>query len=430
MEQPYNALYYKVTYKIPCTLESGSEEEIKPGGYCVTIDGERINDPLLGVVDPAPGWRDKLLCVGYLPGIDRDVIFKHVTGSHAYGTNTEKSDTDYRAVFVRDQADYAKYSYTPDMEEFRIKLGETETTYYDLKKFIQLAAVQNPNILESLFCPDDVVIKTSDEWDGVWDIVKGVGPGFVTRACLETFSGYATQQIKKARGQDKFQNMEKSKTERKTPLDFCYVPYKQGSRLLTKFLDEMSIPVEDCGLVAIPGMRDGYALFKGEPGQYRGICKEDSNDVILSSVEKGAIPVAYMQFNKDSYTQHCKRYKEYLHWTRTRNHDRWVTVESHGQAVDGKNLLHMARLLMMATDIAEGRGVVVRRSSEEIEHLLDIKHGKVDLNTAIAEAEGLYEKLAELFEKSSLPESMSIDPDRIHAEAVRMRESSIIRIYK
>ena len=46
---------------------------------------------------------------------------------------------------------------------------------------------------------------------------------------------------------------------------------------------------------------------------YKGVTNEDdtSNDIRLSSVEKGQEPVATMIYNKDGYTKYCKDYKEY-----------------------------------------------------------------------------------------------------------------------
>ena len=61
-----------------------------------------------------------------------------------------------------------------------------------------------------------------------------------------------------------------------------------------------------------------------------------------------------------------------------RNEARWVDVKSHGQKIDGKNMMHCRRLMDMAREIGEGKGINVRR--ENADYLISIRKGEVDLN--------------------------------------------------
>jgi hypothetical protein len=64
-----------------------------------------------------------------------------------------------------------------------------------------------------------------------------------------------------------------------------------------------------------------------------------------------------------------------------RNLQRWVDVKSHDQKIDGKNMMHCYRLVQMAREIAEGKGVIVRR--ENAAELISIRRGELDLQTLI-----------------------------------------------
>jgi hypothetical protein len=56
---------------------------------------------------------------------------------------------------------------------------------------------------------------------------------------------------------------------------------------------------------------------------YKGVCGEDSQELRLSSVEKGAEPIAHIQYTKDKFSQHCKEYKNQQEWIKNRNPERF-----------------------------------------------------------------------------------------------------------
>jgi hypothetical protein len=77
---------------------------------------------------------------------------------------------------------------------------------------------------------------------------------------------------------------------------------------------------------------------------FKGIVLDDSNAVRLSVVPKDMLASAIVYYNKDSYSMHCKDYKEYQTWLETRNTQRYVDIQGHHQQIDGKNLLHCRRI--------------------------------------------------------------------------------------
>ncbi len=354
-------------------------------------------------------------------------------GSQVYGTALPTSDVDYAGIYIQSLDDILGYGYKDQIND-----DKNDTVFYEIKRFLELASTNNPTILELLNTPEDCILYKHPAMD---EILR-YKDKFVTKKCSNSFAGYAIQQIKKAKGQDKKQNWDKDKVSRKDVLDFCYViedeksiPWKQwnNGRYDEKFI----------GAVNVPNARDIYALYydtdahlcfseqvptktreiyletRKESGlplgfSYKGLVKTghgasvaESNQLRLSSIPNGQTPICNIIYNKDGYIMHCKDFNEYQVWLEKRNLQRWVDVESHGQKIDGKNMMHCRRLLEMAKEIAEGKGVLVRRKNAH--DLLAIRRGEIDLESLISFAEKDIIEIDRLFKESSLPESVAPD---------------------
>jgi hypothetical protein len=162
--------------------------------------------------------------------------------------------------------------------------------------------------------------------------------------------------------------------------------------------------------------------YKGLVKSGEGLNVAESNQLRLSSIPKGETPICNITYNKDGYTQHCNDYKSYQTWLEQRNESRWVDVQSHGQKIDGKNMMHCMRLIQMSREIAEGKGIVVRRPNAK--ELISIRKGEIDLQTLIDKVEEEIVEIDKLFEKSSLPDS--VDSSFINELIVKIRKN----IYK
>lgn len=352
------------------------------------------------------------------------IVFETVVGSQAYGTATPESDVDKKFIYIL--PDYL-YGFIPQLHVNKDYVG------FELSEFMQLIETNNPTLLELLNSPEDCIIYK----DPIFDLILKEKDKFITKKCADSFGGYSRGQIKKAKGQDKMMNWEKQKFTRKNPIDFCFVVDGYETKPLKKHLKEKKLEQKFCGVVNIPNARDTFALFYDQVAHYcfadsmseedkeknkktlkengckvglgyKGIEKEGgsdnagiSNNLRLSSIPKNKEPLCIFSYNKDAYTQHCKDYNKYQSWLKTRNMARWVDVQEHGQKIDGKNMLHCMRLIDMSIEIAQGKGIVVRRPNAK--ELLDIRKGKVDLDTLINVAEEKIEKMDELFANSNLP---------------------------
>jgi len=367
-----------------------------------------------------------------------------IRGSQAYGTNLPTSDTDYAGVYIQSEDDIFGTKYKEQIND-----DKNDTVFYEVRRFLELVASNNPTILELMNTPEDCVIYKHP----LYDLILEHKNEFITKVCAKSFGGYAIQQIKKAKGQNKKQNWEKDKVTRKDVLDFVYVIEGEKSIPWNVWNSDKKYEEKFIGVVNIPNARDVYSIFfdkvayacfsdempqefrefqkqtqinKGEPlgFGYKGLVKTgegdnavESNQLRLSSIPKGETPICVITYNKDGYTQHCNDYKSYETWLSQRNEQRWVDVESHGQKIDGKNMMHCRKLLEMAREIGEGKGIIVRRPNRE--ELISIRKGEVDLQSLIDRAENDIVGIDELYKNSNLPES--VDQTLVHILLVKIR---------
>ena len=324
-------------------------------------------------------------------------IFKAIVGSRAYGTNTPESDTDYKGVYVQNPLEILSSKYLP-----QFKLSNDES-YYEIMRFLEVIQEANPTFLELLYSPEECIVEKHP----AFDIILAHKEAFLTKKCLESFAGYAADQIRKAKGLDKKMNWERSRIERKTPADFCYAHTEGKTVALEKFLAEIGIKPEECGLAALDHFKDCYALYKDTGHGYRGLMFDKADALHLSNIPKGETPVTIISYNKDGYSLHCKEYHSYRDWLRNRNTQRYVDVQGHNQKIDGKNLMHCRRLLDVALEIARDKTIRVKRPNAS--ELLRIRKGEVDLNTIIDKAVEDMKSLTDEYAKSDLPET--VDPE-------------------
>ncbi|GAB3529967.1 hypothetical protein GCM10027443_09930 [Pontibacter brevis] len=322
------------------------------------------------------------------------LLFECISGSKAYGLSTPASDTDLRGVFVLPEEDYYGLQYTDQLNN-----PSSDIIYYELRRFVELLAKNNPNMLELLNMPEDCILYKHPLYD------RFKPADFLSRLCKTTFAGYALTQVKKAKGLNK-KIANPVEPERKSVLDFCYVAQGQGSVPLNEFLEQQGLRQENCGLARIPHMPDLYNLFyqdKPQPGSYfKGIVQSDkANDVSLSSVPKGLQPLAVMSFNMNAYSTYCREHRDYWEWVENRNEARYENTLSHGKKYDAKNMMHTFRLLDMAEEIARESQIIVRRPNREF--LLRIKSGAFDYAELLTIAEERIANMDALYAKSALP---------------------------
>lgn len=316
------------------------------------------------------------------------IIFEAISGSRAYNLATPTSDTDIKGVFILPKEQFYGMDYVG-----QINNESNDIVYYELRKFIQLCAKNNPNILELLNTPPECILYKQPIFDEIKLEL------FLSKSCEQTFGNYAFGQIKKARGLNK-KIVNPIDKERKSVEDFCWIWAEKRSMTLKSYLTENRIDAKQCGLAKIPNMKGCYNLFHNTETNYQGISRLNANDICLSEIPKGEMPIALLYFNMDGYSAYCKKYKEYWDWVRIRNEVRYQNNLQNEKNYDAKNMMHTFRLLHMAREIGSTGIVNVHRADRDF--LLDIKSGRYEYDDLVARAEAIRAELPEIFKKSRL----------------------------
>ncbi|MFC1223921.1 DNA polymerase beta superfamily protein [Pedobacter sp. BG31] len=336
------------------------------------------------------------------------LLFECLSGSKAYGLDTPQSDTDIKGIYYMPKDMFFGLRYIA-----QISNESNDEVYYEIGRFVELLIKNNPNILEILATPKDYILYKHPIMDKL-NITM-----LLSKLCKDTFGGYALTQIRKAKGLNKKILNPMLKT-RKTVLDFCFVTVNYSSVRAKTWFAKNSISQADCGLAKIPNTKDLYALFHDVEKKlnYKGIAtKEAANDVSVSSIPTGEHEIAYLFFNKDSYSSYCKEYNEYWEWVEKRNEDRYSLNKNHGKDYDAKNMMHTIRLLQVALEIVRDGELNVKRQNRE--ELLMIKRGELDYDEVLKKAELLMEKIEQATTKSKLMDKP--DASLIESLLVEMR---------
>lgn len=336
------------------------------------------------------------------------LLLECISGSKAYGLATETSDTDIKGVFYLPKDQFYGLSYVE-----QISNETNDEVYYELGRFVELLLRNNPNIMELIATPADSVLYRHPIMDRLTSEM------FLSKLCKESFAGYALTQIKKARGYNK-KVVNPVDRERKSILDFCFVVKGYSSQTFKEWLVENNGVQERCGLTSIPHSKGLYALFYDREGTlgYSGISSGTmANDVLLSSIPKGEHEVAYLFFNKESYSSYCKVYKEYWDWVEKRNEVRYQGNREHGKDYDAKNMMHTIRLLQVAEEIGRDGTLNVRRSNRD--ELLAIKRGAFEYEELLSMADAIMERIEIVYQESLLP--LAPDKEKVEQVLIGMR---------
>lgn len=262
--------------------------------------------------------------------LGNNIILLTTGGSHAYGTQVATSDLDIRGIAIERPQERLGLA---TFEQFENR--ETDTVIYALRKYVDLILNCNPNVIEMLGTKEEHLFICTPEAQFFRDNIYL----FLSKKAIHSFGGYATAQLRRlqnALARDTYPEAEKEqhilnsiKTSLMTVSD-KYVELTDGA--LNLYIDKSHRPeVEteifmDISLTHYP-LRD----FKNIYADMHNIVHE------------------YGKLN------HRNSKKDELHLN--------------------KHAMHLIRLLIMGTEILEGKGVNTFRENDR-EFLLSIRDGK------------------------------------------------------
>ena len=371
---------------------------------------------------------------------DGRLLYEYIRGSHLYGLNNEDSDVDTSGVFVctRDEL-FGCFGYKSQVTDSR-----HDNTWFEIGELIRLLLKSNPIVMESLFVPMEKVLGNIHP---LMQMVIDNREQFISKQCFNPFFGYAKSQIEKARGLNK--KIVNPITERLTPYDFIYTFKGQGSTKFRDWLANRGLHQEYCGLVNVPNMHDIYGVYydfgahiaaypdwkidslflayaceynkdkdinetkcrlsETSPIGYRGVINVDAdgNELRLSSIDdKDTRPICFISYNQSGYSSHCRLYAEYQTWVKERNPKRYES--NLDKNYDSKNMMHCFRLMHMAGEIAEGKGMILQRTWDR-QFLMDVRNHKFEYEEIIERLEEEKERMNQLMEQSTIRERIDTD---------------------
>lgn len=327
-------------------------------------------------------------------------ILEILAGSISYGTNIATSDVDKRGIFTLPQKEIiTKFGY---YDEIAGKEPD-DYRYYELSKFHDLLAKQNPNIMEILWtdAPHIVTLTPAGE------ALRSHRENLLSQEVSRTYVEYAVSQLKRIKGHSKM-IMKPQNKEAPTIKEFVKVSYNFTHNLhYNKYLPEDGFVLykHDNSMIAVfslekfrhvfPSMKPQTTLFL-ENGNLR--LREQTEFSQLK--QQGLMPDMLLHFNREGYDLKMDQWRHYWSWVKNRNPVRSDLEIKYGY--DTKHAMHVMRLLRSGYEIlTQGRVNVFRPDAKE---LLDIRSGAWSYEKLLENAAEMQDKISSV--KSCLPVSI------------------------
>jgi uncharacterized protein len=259
-----------------------------------------------------------------------NIILLTTGGSHAYGTSTPSSDLDIRGITVNSAYEILTMDYSDKPIEDRA----TDTVIYFLKQIVNLLINCNPNTIEILGTkPEHLFICTEEG-----HLLRSNIDLFLSKKAAASFGGYAIAQLRRlqnALARDSYPQAEKEE----------HILNSLKKQLLT---------VSD---------------------RYKELTESTLNLYLASSEKTDFDQEIYMDINlkhyplrdfKNIYSEMNNVLRDYDKL----NHRNSKKDELHLN----KHAMHLIRLLIMGTEILQGKGVNTHRE-KDLSLLMNIRNG-------------------------------------------------------
>lgn len=337
-------------------------------------------------------------------------------GSHAYGTNVATSDEDFKGVAIPTKKYFLGTMHR--FEQAELKAPDPDAVIYDIRKFFNLAAECNPNIIEVLHTdPSDHFLVTP-----IGQQILDHKDDFLSKKIKFTFMGYSVAQLKRIKTHKRWiMNPPKSPPTRKDmglpeqtliPQDQLMAANAEVQKELDRFQFDFMEGLEESQKISIRGtVNEMLAELKITTDQHWMAAARkiglDDNFIHLMQLER-------------EYAGAKREWDQYQNWKKTRNPARSALEEKYGY--DTKHAYHLVRLIRMCREILLTGKVLVKRPDRE--ELLTIRNGAWSYEQLIEFAEREEKELNELYLTSTaLPKFP--DKEKLDLLCIRLVEESL-----
>lgn len=337
--------------------------------------------------------------------VEPRTILIGLAGSHGYGLSRPESDYDYRGVFIAPKQYYLGFDKVEQKEAgwdsepgiFDFLDNQKDTVIYEFKKFIQLLAGANPNILELLWLKQ-YPVKTE-----VGEYLLRHRQMFLSKKVKHTYSGYAFAQIKKIESHRKW--LLNPPQEKPTPEKFGLEAERPLSKEeLNAFLEYLYALVR--GKIEYLAEADElHQLLTGDI-DYKGILKQHNlTDEVMEYTQnltnsRGDF-IKLLQ-KSQHYQNALREWNAYKSWQTNRNPTRAGMEQKSG--FDLKHAMHCIRLLRSGLEILQTGGVIVdRNDAGDADELKAIIRGDLTYEHVTQLADSLVAEIDRAYDISTLP---------------------------
>lgn len=287
---------------------------------------------------------------------DSTVIFGRA-GSHSYGLNTPQSDEDFKGVAIPTKEYFFGFMKRFEQAELKkTKDSDLEFVIYDIRKFFNLCADNNPNIAELLWLDSSDYISVSP----IGERIIAARELFLSKRARYSFAGYA------------FGQLQRIKLHRSHLLN---PPKAEPKR------EDYGLPID------------------------KKLVTSDQEGAMKELVNKGSVKEEELSPNfilslakEKSYFQAKRQWDQYQEWKNGRNPARAILEEKFGY--DTKHASHLIRLLRMCREILVDHKIIVKRPDRE--EILAVKNGLWEYDKLVEWAEAQEKELDSLYSTSSL----------------------------
>jgi predicted nucleotidyltransferase len=349
-----------------------------------------------------------------LSWLNNSILYLAEHGSQAYGLATPESDLDIKGICCPPK----QYFLSP-FSNFEQAEGKNETceyVIYDIKKFIELAADCNPNIIEVLWVDESSIIEINE----MGRLLRDNKEMFMSSKAKHTFSGYAMAQLKRIKTHKKWLLNPPSPPPTRESLglpSYDEVPKAKLDMLLAdikKKVDQWNIGLDELSMSERIRIQERVAQALAE--MQLGKDEQWLSAARILCLSESVINI----LDKERHYQNARHeYEQYNNWKSSRNAKRAALEAKFGY--DCKHASHLVRLMRMCEEILTTGKVNVRRPDRE--EILAVKNGKLTYEELIEYADTQDKKLTEIYKTTKLKHS----PDRkaIEELCIRIVEESL-----
>ena len=345
--------------------------------------------------------------------VETRAILLSKVGSHSYGINTTRSDTDYKGIFIAPKKYYLGLNQIEQKDKgwennsvrFPFLNGVKDLVFYELGKYLNLAKDANPNILELLF--------ENEEFYQYIDPVVGQKlidsrQLFLSKKVKYTYSGYAYAQIRKIKSHRQW--LLNPPSHKPTVKDYGLTDKTAFDRSEEKaFITFLWMLIKD-RIEYIEEQQELYALISDRI-DFKGIINNNQLPQqfypYIQNLTQGSDLYMDLLRRTQEYRKDLHYWKSYQSWLKNRHRSRAELEAKCG--FDAKHAAHCIRLLRMGNEILTTGRVNVDRRGIDAKELLNIRLGNVAYEVMMAEAEKLFAQLDRSYETSVLPDRVEFE---------------------